>query len=136
MSSINTISQNSFLANLTSSHSGKIDRNPSSNGTPAERKLHKAAAEFESLLLSNLWKSMKSSLASTDSDSDSDSDDAGHETLEELGIESMSSAVGKAGGLGIGKLILKHLEPKLADSQIGNSTSADKAQALSADKVR
>ena len=136
MSSADQISQNSFLANLTNSHSGKIDWNPPKNNTPAERKLHKAAAEFESLLLSNLWKSMKSGFASSDSDPDSDSDDAGHGTLEELGIESMSSAVGKAGGLGIGKLILKHLEPKLSDSQIGNQAAVDKAPPSFADKVR
>ncbi len=97
--------------------------------TPASQKLRKAAGEFESMLLSNLWKSMKSTFAS----SDDQSDDPAHETLDDMGIQAMSSAVGKAGGLGLGKLIIKHLEPLLANSQKGNSAGTGKASALPAD---
>jgi len=75
-----------------------------------EQKLRRAAGEFESILLSSFWKSMKESFAS----SQDDSSDPAHETLEDWGIQAMSDAVGKAGGLGIGKLIIKHLEPQLA----------------------
>jgi Rod binding domain-containing protein len=75
-----------------------------------EQKLRRAAGEFESILLSSFWKSMKESFAS----SEDDSSDPAHETLEDWGIQAMSDAVGKAGGLGIGKLIIKHLEPQLA----------------------
>ena len=75
-----------------------------------EQKLRKAAAEFESILLSSFWKSMKESFTSPEDDSA----DPAHGTLEDWGIQAMSDAVGKAGGLGIGKLILKHLEPQLA----------------------
>jgi Rod binding domain-containing protein len=70
-------------------------------------KLRKAAAEFEAMMLSTFWKSMKGSFASDDEEST----DPTHETLEDMGIQAMSSAVGKAGGLGLGKLILKHLAP-------------------------
>ena len=62
--------------------------------SPANRRLRKAAAEFESLLLSSLWKSMKTSLVGPDEESD----DPGHDTFEGLGIEAISSAVAKAGG--------------------------------------
>ncbi|HET7108447.1 MAG TPA: hypothetical protein VFI38_16660 [Candidatus Acidoferrum sp.] len=72
-----------------------------------EAKLKKAGAEFESIMLSTFWKSMKSSFA----DEDEDSTDPAHDTLEDMGIQAMSTAVGKAGGLGLGKLILKHLDP-------------------------
>lgn len=82
--------------------------------SPAGLKLKKAAAEFESILLASLWKSVKGSFASAD-----DSTDPAHDTLDDLGVQSMCSAVGKAGGLGLGKLILKHLEPMLPDSQNG-----------------
>jgi Rod binding domain-containing protein len=74
-----------------------------------QQKLKKAAGDFESLLLSNLWKSMKHSF--DDQSTDSDSDPA-HGTLDDWGIEIMSGAVGKAGGLGLGKLILEHLGAK------------------------
>jgi Rod binding domain-containing protein len=97
--------------------------------SPADRKLRAAAADFESLLLSNLWKSMKSTFASTDDDSD----DAAHDTLEDMGIQAMSAAVGKAGGLGLGKLILKHLEPKLEHSNNSNPSPIGKAFSAPAD---
>ena len=42
--------------------------------------------------------------------SDGDSD-AASGTIDDLGIEAMSQAVGKAGGLGIGNMIIKHLGP-------------------------
>lgn len=37
--------------------------------------------------------------------------------LEDMSLQAMSDAVGKAGGLGIGKLIIKHLEAQLAAKQ-------------------
>jgi Rod binding domain-containing protein len=102
--------------------------NPALLNSPADRKLRKAAGEFESLLLSNLWKSMKSTFAD-----DEDSTDPAHDTLENWGIDAMSSAVGKAGGLGLGKLILKHLEPLLAHSQNVLNKDSSKASPFSAD---
>jgi Rod binding domain-containing protein len=75
-----------------------------------QQKLKKAAGEFESMLLASLWKSMKHSFG-TEEDTDTQSDPA-HGTLDDWGIEIMSGAVGKAGGLGLGKLILEHLSPK------------------------
>jgi Rod binding domain-containing protein len=70
-------------------------------------KLRKAAADFESILLSTFWKSMKDSFGGDDDDAT----DPAHDTLEDMGMQAMSSAVGKAGGLGLGKLILKHIAP-------------------------
>lgn len=78
--------------------------------TPAGRKLRKAAAEFEAQLLSSLWKSMKASFASSDDDS---STDPASQSLQEWGIDAMSNSIGKAGGLGIGKQIVKALESKM-----------------------
>src|ERR1700722_20601222 len=78
--------------------------------SPEEQKLKKAAGDFESILLASMWKGMKDSFG--DSDTDNEADPA-HGTLQDWGIEIMSGAVGKAGGLGIGKMILQHLEPTL-----------------------
>jgi Rod binding domain-containing protein len=77
-----------------------------------QQKLEKAAGEFESILLASMWKGMKQSFGTTDDESD-----PAHGTLDDWGIEIMSGAVGKAGGLGIGKLILKHLEPALESNR-------------------
>ena len=85
--------------------------------SPQEQKLHKAAAEFESQLLSSLWKSMKHSFASDDQDSS----DPARQSLEDWGIDAMSNAVSSAGGMGIGNLIIKELEQKMVNSQNGKS---------------
>jgi hypothetical protein len=50
-----------------------------------------------------------------------------------MGIQAMSSAVGKASGLGLAKLIIKHLEPTLAHSSNRNTATTCKASALPAD---
>lgn len=77
------------------------------------QKLKKAAGDFESILLASMWKSMKQSFGSAEAESD-----PAHGTLDDWGIEIMSGAVGKAGGLGIGRLILEHLAPKIVDSDV------------------
>jgi len=112
--------------------SGKQITLGSSFGTPTspqDRKLRKAAGDFESILLASMWKSMKQSFG----DSDTESSDPAHGTLEDWGIEIMSSAVGKAGGLGIGNLILKHLEPLAGSQNQPNSTDSTKVLNVSAD---
>jgi Rod binding domain-containing protein len=103
---------------------------PPSHNSPAALKLRRAAAEFESLLISNLWKSMKSTFADPSED---ESLDPSHEALADWGIQAMSGAVANAGGFGIGALILKHLEPMLASSQNGNPSEALKDSGSLAD---
>ena len=106
---------------------GSLQKQPATS--PAASKLRQAAGEFEAMLLASLWKSMKSTFSSDD-----DSDDPAHETLSDMGMQAISGAVGKAGGLGLGKLILKHLEPLLPHSQNGRTASSTgKASAFSAD---
>lgn len=100
--------------------------------SPEEKKLRKAAGDFESILLASMWKAMKESFNT----SDSQESDPAHGTLEDWGIEVMSGAVGKAGGLGIGKLILKHLEPTLNSQADQKSATSAKVVGGSADKGR
>jgi Rod binding domain-containing protein len=73
--------------------------------SPEQQKLKKAAGEFESILLASLWKSMKESFKDP---KEAESDPASG-TVDDWGIEAMSGAVGKAGGLGIGNMLIKHL---------------------------
>jgi Rod binding domain-containing protein len=106
---------------------GSLHKQPATS--PEGNKLRQAAGEFEAMLLANLWKSMKSTFSSDD-----DSDDPAHETLSDMGMQAISGAVGKAGGLGLSKLILKHLEPLLPQPQNGKAVSSPgKASAPSAD---
>jgi len=82
--------------------------------SPRERKLQQAAGQFESMLMSNLWKSMKSSFE----DDDSDFSDPAHGAMDEWGMDAMCGAVGKSGGLGIAKLIMKNLEPEIGSATV------------------
>lgn len=109
-----------------------LDNQPGSVDSPDQRKLKKAAGDFESILLASMWKSMKQSFGTSESEGDSD---PAHGTLEDWGIEIMSSAVGRAGGLGIGKLILKHLETHVGTGTSSDSAHSPKAFGGSADKT-
>lgn len=94
------------------------------------KKLENAAGEFESILLASMWKSMKQSFGDPN---EGDSDPASG-TLNDWGIEVMSGAVGKAGGLGIGKMILKYLEHAPTSPQ-DHGTSEANVLANSADNT-
>ncbi|HEY6466024.1 MAG TPA: hypothetical protein VIY69_08540 [Candidatus Acidoferrales bacterium] len=99
---------------------------------PQIRKLKKAATDFEALLLAKWWSSMKDSgLGEED-----DSTDPGHDTLDNMGIQAMSSAVASRGGLGIGAMLVHSLlsnaendAPKESQSD-GLSYSNSMAQSL------
>ena len=110
-----------------------LDSQSNSADSPDQRKLKKAAGDFESILLASMWKSMKQSFGTSDAEGDAD---PAHGTLEDWGIEIMSSAVGRAGGLGIGKLILKHLEPHAVGGAASNLAHSAQVLSASADKTK
>lgn len=72
-----------------------------------KQKLVKAAHEFEAMLLTSLWKSMKQNGLGEDEQSL----DPGSNDLQDLGLQAMSTAVSNAGGLGLAEMIVKQLEP-------------------------
>lgn len=82
--------------------------------SPMAKKLRKAATEFESMLLSSWWSAMKQSgLPGGEDDSD-----PGKDTLDQMGMQAMSAAVAKGGGLGIAKMLIHALLPSA--NAIGN----------------
>ena len=100
--------------------------------SPQEKKLKKAAADFESILVASMWKSMKESMGAPDQ---SDAD-AAHGTLDDWGIEVMAGAIGKAGGMGIGQMILKHLEPQISAHSDPNPEASTKVPLGTADNEK
>jgi Rod binding domain-containing protein len=97
--------------------------------SPDEQKLKKAAGDFESILLASMWRAMKHSFGEN---TEAESDPA-HGMIEDWGIEVMAGAMGRAGGLGIGKLILKHLEPQLDKENLDKTGSSTKLSGNLAD---
>jgi Rod binding domain-containing protein len=75
----------------------------------AHKKLRKAAQEFESILISQLLGDFKSGFSSLTGDAPL----AGSDTLNSLAIQSLSSALAARGGLGIGNMLVRQLEPSL-----------------------
>jgi Rod binding domain-containing protein len=74
--------------------------------SPAEiKKLRKAASEFEAMLITNWWTSMKDS-GMSDGD---DSSDPGKSTLDQLGMQAISSAISSGKGFGIGDMLVRGL---------------------------
>lgn len=80
---------------------------PNRNVHGQEQKLRRAAQEFEAMLIANFWSAMTESFSS----GDEDELDPGHSTFQQMGVQAMSGALSKEGGFGLGKMILKHLEP-------------------------
>lgn len=88
-------------------------------GSQDMQKLKKAASEFEAMLLSSWWSAMKESgLSSGD-----DSFDAGHDTLDQLGMQAMSSAVAAGGGIGLGAMLVRGL---LSNTGLSQSSAGSK----------
>jgi Rod binding domain-containing protein len=77
--------------------------------TPAHRKLVKAAQEFEGILISQLLGDFKEGLSSLGGDSAL----AGSDGLNSLAVQSLSEALARRGGLGIGQMLIHQLEPTL-----------------------
>ena len=77
--------------------------------SPTHKKLRKAAQDFESILISQLWGEFKTGFSSLTGDAPL----AGSDTLNSLAIQTLSSALASRGGLGMGKMLVHELEPKL-----------------------
>lgn len=67
-------------------------------------KLRKATQEFEGILLSMWLEKVQQSFAGTE-----DSNDAGHQTLESMGTQAISSALATHGGIGFARMLLRQL---------------------------
>jgi Rod binding domain-containing protein len=69
-----------------------------------QEKIRKSSQEFEGLLLSALWKSMGEDMK------DSLGDDSAGSSFLDMGLQAVSAGMAQAGGVGIGRMLLKALE--------------------------
>jgi len=96
----------SRFASLSSSNVESSRQSAITGGDVAKiRKIRKAASEFEALLISNWWRTMKESALS---DGEDDNDPA-KDTMDSLGIQTVSQAVADKGGFGIANLLVNSL---------------------------
>lgn len=85
--------------------------------TPDHKKLVKAAQQFEGILISQILGNFQKGLSSLDGDSSSPAPD----TLNSLAIQTLSEALARNGGLGLGSMIVHQLDPS---SHGGNAGGA------------
>jgi peptidoglycan hydrolase FlgJ len=81
------------------------------NGTsPADGKVAKAAQEFEAILLNQWLQQAQEAFAGVPGGSDDEDSDPGHSQLQEIGMQSLATAITKSGGIGIAALLIRQLE--------------------------
>lgn len=117
------------LAKGGAKSAGNAVRSTGSKKQQAEMlKLKKAATQFEAMLLEKWWSSMKESGLSED-----DSSDPGQGTLDNMGMQAMSTAIAGAGGIGIASMLVHSLQGEIAAESAQGTTvaSATKAPAAS-----
>jgi Rod binding domain-containing protein len=86
--------------------------------SPQAQRLQRATAEFEGLLVSELWQDMVKGLDDL-TEGDSAGLGAGFDALEGVGFEAMATSMASAGGLGLGRMIYHSLEPALSRGETG-----------------
>jgi Rod binding domain-containing protein len=81
---------------------------PTATDSATRSKVQKAAQDFEALMISTLWKSMRE-----ESNESGEEQDAANQTLGDWGMSVAANSLAKWGGLGIGKMIIHSLTPKV-----------------------
>ena len=100
----------------------QLAASPAQTDSPEVAKIKKAGTEFEAMLLAKWWSSMKESRLGGNDESD-----PGHDTLDEMGIQAMSTAVASGGGLGIGAMLVHSLLSKAQErASAGSAASVPK----------
>ena len=94
---------------LSASNREEINAVANQPGTAAHKKLCKAAQDFEGMLISQLLGDFTSGFSSLSGDAPL----AGSETLNSLAVQTLSTAMASRGGFGIGKMLVRQLEPSL-----------------------
>ena len=78
-----------------------------SRNNPHAQKLKKATEEFESILMTSWWEQMEKTFGG------SEGHEPGHDTIQDMGLRAMTTAMAQAGGFGIARMLYHQLEPEL-----------------------
>jgi Rod binding domain-containing protein len=80
--------------------------------SPEAHKLRKSTQEFEAMLVSSWWQEMQNSFRDPDEEQE-----AGSDTLQQIGFQSMATAMAASGGIGLARMVFHHLAPALEHSK-------------------
>jgi len=126
----------SLIANISSLQSALSTQKDqllqrAGEGTKESRenaKIEKAGKDFESILLGNWLQQAENSFAKVPGgDGQEDDEDAGKDQFQGLAMQSLATSLTASGGIGIAKMITKHLlasSEKATESVTSNSVRA------------
>lgn len=86
--------------------------------SPGARKLRKSTQDFEAMLVSSWWQEMQNSFRDPNTDQE-----AGFDTLEQLGFQSMATALAASGGIGLARMVFHKLAPALSPGKPADSAT-------------
>lgn len=117
----------SAIARSNSLTAPKSATNPSASkltNPSQDEKLRKATEQFESMLVSTLWKDMVKTFA----DPGSGSDEPGFDTMRDLSLRAMTTALAASGGIGISRMLYQQIErlQAAADHTNADQTNTDR----------
>ena len=95
-----------------------------SKQTRENAKIEKAGKDFESILLGNWLQQAENSFAKVPGGDGEDDEDAGKDQFQGLAMQSLAGSLTASGGIGIAKMITKHL---LASSEKERAASTDQS---------
>ncbi len=108
--------------------------------TRENAKIEKAGKDFESLLLGNWLQQAENSFAKVPGgDGEDDDEDAGKDQFQGLAMQSLAQSLTASGGIGIAKMITKHLlasADKAGDPSADHSVQAAKRANVAPPEVR
>jgi Rod binding domain-containing protein len=87
--------------------------------SPEAHKLRKSTQEFEAMLVSSWWQEMQASFRDPDEEQE-----AGSDTLQQIGFQSMATAMAASGGIGLARMVFHHLAPALDHSKPPDGVTA------------
>lgn len=80
------------------------------------KKIDKAALDFESILMNNLLQGAQESFAKVPGTDEEEESDSGGAQFMSMGMQSLSTALAGGGGIGIAKMISKQLHTTQGDN--------------------
>ena len=87
-----------------------LSRASALEGSHDTDRIEKAGQEFESLLLGHWLEEAQESFGSAPGGGDDDEDESTRAQFQAIGMQSLATAIAKAGGIGLAKLISRELE--------------------------
>lgn len=86
----------------------------------SQRKIEQAAQDFESILLNQWLQQAREAFAGVPGGSEDDERDPGESQLQEIGMQSLATAITKSGGIGIASLITHQLNSQRSEEHPGD----------------